>query len=53
MFGQMKKDGWELMEWAKEAGDAAQLGLVRHSSLLCPALYSSFLLPSLVRPALY
>lgn len=23
MFGQMEKDGWELMEWVKEAKEAA------------------------------
>lgn len=31
MFGQMEKDGWELMEWVKPA---EELGLIRYSSLL-------------------
>lgn len=53
MFGQMEKDGWELMEWVKEAEEAAQLGLIRHSSFLHPALHTSLLLPSLPHPALY
>lgn len=53
MFGQMEKDGWELMEWVKEAEEAAQLGLIRHSSLIHPALHTSFLLHSLLHPALY
>lgn len=26
MFGQIEKDGWELMEWVKEAEEATQLG---------------------------
>lgn len=53
MFGQMKKDGWDLMEWVKEAEEAAQLGLIRHSSLLFLLfipLFSfphSFILPSI------
>lgn len=53
MFGQMEKDGWELMEWVKGTEKAAQLGLIRHSSCLHPALRTSLLFPSLLHPALY
>lgn len=45
MFGQMKRDGWEQTAWAKEAGEAAQLGLIRQFSPLCPALHTSFSVP--------
>lgn len=53
MFGQMEKDGWELMEWVKEAEEAVQLGLIRHSASPHPTLHTSLLLPSLPHLALY
>lgn len=52
MFGQMEKDGWELIEWVKESEDAAQPGPKRHFSLPS-SLHTSLLLPSLLHPALY
>lgn len=45
MFGQMEKDGWELIEWVKESEDAAQPGPKRHFSL--PSCSSYLFAPSL------
>ena len=53
MFGQMEKDGWELMEWVEGTEEAEQLGLIRRSSHLRPALHSSLLFSSIFHPALY
>lgn len=50
MFGQMKKDiGRELVEWAKDDEEAAQLGLIRLFFHLCLVACASFLLASLTR----
>lgn len=53
MFGQMEKDGGELMEWAKGTEETEQLGLIRRSSRLHPAPHTSLLFSSLFHPALY
>lgn len=45
MFGQMEKDGWELIEWVKESEEAAQPGPKRHFSL--PSCSSYLFAPSL------
>lgn len=41
MFGQMERDGGELMEWENECKEAAQLGLIM--TLLPPPSCSSCL----------
>lgn len=47
MFGQIKKDCRDLANRMREDEEAAQPSLISLLSLLCPALFTSFLLASM------